>query len=48
MLLRWLLGYPVVYLFGKNQIADAIYNLSTKSLHIFQMFISRFGLLSLS
>ncbi|KAE9588128.1 hypothetical protein Lalb_Chr22g0352091 [Lupinus albus] len=37
----WLLGYPVVYLFGKEHIADAIYNLSTKYLHIFQVFVSR-------
>ncbi|KAJ6370470.1 hypothetical protein OIU76_028700 [Salix suchowensis] len=26
----WLLGYPVVYLFSKQHIEDAIYNLSTK------------------
>jgi len=32
---RWLLGYPVVYLFGKEHISDAIYNLATKYLHIF-------------
>ncbi|KAG4961434.1 hypothetical protein JHK87_038067 [Glycine soja] len=31
----WLLGYPVVYLFGKEHISDAIYNLATKYLHIF-------------
>lgn len=37
----WLLGYPVVYLFGKEHIDRAIYNLSTKSLHIFQIFIGR-------
>ncbi|XP_061374767.1 uncharacterized protein LOC133316987 isoform X1 [Gastrolobium bilobum] len=37
----WLLGYPVVYLFGKERIADAIYNLSTKYLHIFQVSICR-------
>ncbi|XP_057728265.1 uncharacterized protein LOC130944116 [Arachis stenosperma] len=37
----WLLGYPVVYLFGKEHIADAIYNLSTKYLNIFQVFICR-------
>ncbi|XP_052726926.1 uncharacterized protein LOC108333973 isoform X3 [Vigna angularis] len=37
----WLLGYPVVYLFGKEHIADAIYNLSTKYLHIFQVFVCR-------
>ncbi|VFQ72465.1 unnamed protein product [Cuscuta campestris] len=39
----WLLGYPVVYLFGQDHIEDAIYNLSTKSLHIFQIFASRKG-----
>lgn len=39
---RWLLGYPVVYLFGKEHIDRAIYNLSTKSLHIFQIFICRY------
>ncbi|OVA00076.1 Protein of unknown function DUF4504 [Macleaya cordata] len=38
----WLLGYPVVYLFGKEHISDAIYNLSTKSLHLFQILIRRF------
>ncbi|KAK2371166.1 hypothetical protein QL285_084144 [Trifolium repens] len=37
----WLLGYPVVYLFGKDHISDAIYNLSTKYLHIFQVFVCR-------
>ncbi|TKY48327.1 40S ribosomal protein S4-C [Spatholobus suberectus] len=37
----WLLGYPVVYLFGKEHIADAIYNLSTKYLHIFQVLVCR-------
>ncbi|KAL2332218.1 hypothetical protein Fmac_019799 [Flemingia macrophylla] len=37
----WLLGYPVVYLFGKEHISDAIYNLSTKYLHIFQVFVCR-------
>ncbi|KAK6914547.1 Protein of unknown function DUF4504 [Dillenia turbinata] len=37
----WLLGYPVVYLFGKEHIADAIYNLSTKALHLFQITVSR-------
>ncbi|KAF3455693.1 hypothetical protein FNV43_RR00335 [Rhamnella rubrinervis] len=37
----WLLGYPVVYMFGKEHIADAIYNLSTKSLHIFKISICR-------
>lgn len=39
----WLLGYPVVYLFGQDHVDDAIYNLSTKSLHIFQIFASRKG-----
>ncbi|KAJ8755394.1 hypothetical protein K2173_019192 [Erythroxylum novogranatense] len=37
----WLLGYPVVYLFGKQCIKDAIFNLSTKSLHIFRILVSR-------
>ncbi|KAF7805346.1 uncharacterized protein G2W53_037507 [Senna tora] len=37
----WLLGYPVVYLFGKEHIADAIYNLSTKYLHIYQISVCR-------
>nr|AFK36489.1 unknown [Medicago truncatula] len=37
----WLLGYPVVYLFGKDHISDAVYNLSTKYLHIFQVFVCR-------
>ncbi|KAI9081999.1 hypothetical protein K1719_036261 [Acacia pycnantha] len=37
----WLLGYPVVYLFSKEHIADAIYNLSAKYLHIFQLSICR-------
>ncbi|KAI4324317.1 hypothetical protein L6164_023868 [Bauhinia variegata] len=35
----WLLGYPVVYLFSKEHIGDAIYNLSTKYLHIFQVLV---------
>ncbi|KAK9138771.1 hypothetical protein Sjap_009365 [Stephania japonica] len=39
----WLLGYPVVYLFSKDHIADAVYNLSTKSLHLFKILISRNG-----
>ncbi|OAY51932.1 hypothetical protein MANES_04G043800v8 [Manihot esculenta] len=37
----WLLGYPVIYLFSKEHIADAIYNLSTKYLHIFRISVSR-------
>lgn len=37
----WLLGYPVVYLFSKDNAADATCNLSTKSLHIYQIIISR-------
>ncbi|KAL8479556.1 hypothetical protein ACS0TY_026454 [Phlomoides rotata] len=37
----WLLGYPVIYLFGKDHIEDAIYNLSTKSLHVYQIFVTR-------
>ncbi|XP_065867008.1 uncharacterized protein [Euphorbia lathyris] len=35
----WLLGYPVVYLFGKEQISDSIYNLSTKYLNIFRILV---------
>ncbi|KAL7617712.1 hypothetical protein Lser_V15G02938 [Lactuca serriola] len=37
----WLLGYPVVYIFGKDHIEDAVYNLSTKSLHLFNIFVQR-------
>ncbi|GLT34877.1 hypothetical protein SLA2020_093680 [Shorea laevis] len=37
----WLLGYPVVYLFGKDHIEEAIYNLSTKSLRIYQILVCR-------
>ncbi|KAL8214175.1 hypothetical protein R6Q57_003624 [Mikania cordata] len=40
----WLLGYPVVYIFGKDHIQDAVYNLSTKSLHLFNIFVRRFVL----
>ncbi|KAE9447656.1 hypothetical protein C3L33_20440, partial [Rhododendron williamsianum] len=39
---RWLLGYPIVYLFSKEHISDAIYNLSTKSLHLFKVLVRRF------
>lgn len=39
----WLLGYPVVYLFSKQHIEDAIYNLSTKYLRIFQIIVSRYA-----
>ncbi|RVW35794.1 hypothetical protein CK203_082521 [Vitis vinifera] len=39
---RWLLGYPVVYLFSTEHISDAIFNLSTKSLRIFKILICRF------
>ncbi|XP_058094174.1 uncharacterized protein LOC131240128 isoform X2 [Magnolia sinica] len=39
----WLLGYPVVYLSGKEHMADAIYNLSTKSLHLFKILVGRNG-----
>ncbi|CAN1335226.1 hypothetical protein LINPERPRIM_LOCUS36673 [Linum perenne] len=35
----WLLGYPVVYLFGKDFIADAICNLSTKYLRLFRILV---------
>ncbi|KAL9249129.1 hypothetical protein AKJ16_DCAP01833 [Drosera capensis] len=37
----WLLGYPVVYLFRKDYINDAICNLSTKSLHLFKVLVRR-------
>ncbi|GAB2212401.1 hypothetical protein Droror1_Dr00020363 [Drosera rotundifolia] len=37
----WLLGYPVVYLFRKDYITDAICNLSTKSLHLFKVLVRR-------
>lgn len=39
---RWLLGYPVVYLFSKDHVADAVYNLSTKYLHIYKILVRRF------
>ncbi|WMV55405.1 hypothetical protein MTR67_048790 [Solanum verrucosum] len=38
---RWLLGYPIVYLFGMAHIENAIYNLSTKSLNLFQVLVCR-------
>lgn len=37
----WLLGYPIVYLFGMAHIENAIYNLSTKSLNLFQVLVCR-------
>ncbi|EOY04846.1 hypothetical protein QUC31_017061 [Theobroma cacao] len=37
----WLLGYPVVYLFSKDHIGDAVYNLSTKFLRIYKILICR-------
>ncbi|CAN0891324.1 Multiprotein-bridging factor 1b [Linum grandiflorum] len=37
----WLLGYPVVYLFGKEFIAEAICNLSTKYLRLFRILVRR-------
>ncbi|XP_078447552.1 uncharacterized protein LOC144716307 isoform X2 [Wolffia australiana] len=37
----WLLGYPAVYLFSKEHISDAIFNLSTKSLHIYKILARR-------
>ncbi|KAF3553109.1 hypothetical protein F2Q69_00014712 [Brassica cretica] len=40
---KWLLDYPVVYLFGTDHIEDAIYNLSTKSLRIFKVLVQRNG-----
>ena len=44
---RWLLGYPVVYLFSKDHIEYAIYNLSTKFLRIYKILVHRFVLLIL-
>ncbi|KAL0918869.1 hypothetical protein M5K25_010914 [Dendrobium thyrsiflorum] len=41
LLSMWLLGYPVIYLFRKEHAADAVYNLSTKFLHIFKIVICR-------
>ncbi|GFP95810.1 hypothetical protein PHJA_001725200 [Phtheirospermum japonicum] len=38
---QWLLGYPVIYLFGKDYIDHAVCNLSTKSLHIYQIYVNR-------
>ncbi|KAL8104343.1 uncharacterized protein LOC141678554 isoform X2 [Apium graveolens] len=37
----WLLGYPVVYLFRRECISDAIYNLSTQSLRIYRVLVTR-------
>ncbi|OMO68015.1 hypothetical protein CCACVL1_20136 [Corchorus capsularis] len=37
----WLLGYPLVYLFSTDHIEDAIYNLSTKFLHIYKILVFR-------
>ncbi|KAL1805286.1 hypothetical protein ACET3Z_028354 [Daucus carota] len=42
----WLLGYPVVYLFSRERISDAIYNLSTQSLHIYRILVTRNGTFS--
>ncbi|KAJ7980687.1 Proteasome subunit beta type-4 [Quillaja saponaria] len=42
----WLLGYPVVYMFSKEHITDAIYNLSTKYLRIFQILVCRSSFLT--
>ncbi|KAM5570166.1 hypothetical protein ABKV19_017265 [Rosa sericea] len=39
----WLLGYPVVYLFSKEHVADAVYNLSMKYLHIYTISVCRNG-----
>ncbi|XP_071718530.1 uncharacterized protein [Rutidosis leptorrhynchoides] len=39
----WLLGYPVVYIFDKDHIEEAVYNLSTKSLHLFNVFVRSFS-----
>lgn len=37
----WLLGYPVVYIFSKEHVADAVYNLSTQYLHIYKILMCR-------
>ncbi|XP_076951607.1 uncharacterized protein LOC143625022 [Bidens hawaiensis] len=37
----WLLGYPVVYTFGKDHIQEAVSNLSTKSLNLFIVYVRR-------
>ncbi|XXG62195.1 hypothetical protein AAC387_Pa05g0608 [Persea americana] len=37
----WLLGYPIVYLFSKERVADAVYNLSTKPLNLFKVVVGR-------
>lgn len=39
---RWLLGYPVIYLFSTDHIEGAIYNLSTKSLRIYRILVHRY------
>ncbi|XP_050939895.1 uncharacterized protein LOC103486956 isoform X5 [Cucumis melo] len=36
----WLLGYPIVYLFDKDHISEATYNLSAKPLHIFRLSVN--------
>ncbi|KAM7278993.1 hypothetical protein ACFE04_006127 [Oxalis oulophora] len=41
----WLLGYPIVYLFGKEHISGAIYNLSAKFLRIYNISVRRTGAL---
>nr|CAD1832218.1 unnamed protein product [Ananas comosus var. bracteatus] len=37
----WLLGYPVTYLFSREQGEKAMRNLSDQSLHIFRVYVSR-------
>ncbi|KAL5543155.1 hypothetical protein UlMin_010865 [Ulmus minor] len=37
----WILGYPIVYLFSKEHISEAIHNLSTKPLHLFKISVCR-------
>lgn len=37
----WLLGYPVVYLFRKDNAADSLYNLSVKSLNMYKIIVRR-------
>lgn len=41
---RWLLGYPVTYLFRNESGETATQNLSKHSLHIYRIYVVRFGL----
>ena len=40
---RWLLGYPVTYLFRNGSAEAATKNLSKHSLHIYRIYVVRFG-----